>query len=60
MTIPNIAFAFALRSVRFWLMIAFLSLAGPSVSRAGAGDPQIGTDHPWYPGELACSTFDRL
>ncbi|MBT4666528.1 MAG: hypothetical protein HOB63_08425 [Opitutae bacterium] len=24
------------------------------------GDPQIRTDHPWYPGELAISTFDRL
>jgi hypothetical protein len=24
------------------------------------GDPQVRTDHPWYPGELACSTFDRL
>jgi len=24
------------------------------------GDPQIRTDHPWYPGELALSTFDRL
>src|SRR6202011_1131620 len=27
---------------------------------AGVGDPQIRTDHPWYPGELACSTFERL
>ena len=27
---------------------------------AGVGDPQIRTDHPWYPGELACSTWDRL
>ena len=27
---------------------------------AGVGDPQIRTDHPWYPGELAISTFDRL
>ena len=24
------------------------------------GDPQIRTDHPWYPGELAISTFERL
>jgi len=24
------------------------------------GDPQIRTDHPWYPGELAMSNFDRL
>lgn len=28
--------------------------------QAEVGDPQIQTDHPWYPGELACSTFDRL
>src|SRR3954451_16629675 len=27
---------------------------------ADGGDPQVRTDHPWYPGELACSTFDRL
>jgi hypothetical protein len=24
------------------------------------GDPQLRTDHPWYPGELAMSTFERL
>jgi len=28
--------------------------------RGEVGDPQIRTDHPWYPGELACSTFERL
>lgn len=27
---------------------------------AGVGDPQTKTDHPWYPGELSCSTFERL
>jgi hypothetical protein len=27
---------------------------------AGVGDPQIRTDHPWYPGELAFSNFERL
>jgi hypothetical protein len=27
---------------------------------ASVGDPQIKTDDPWYPGELSCSTFDRL
>jgi hypothetical protein len=27
---------------------------------AGIGDPQIRTDHPWYPGELACSSFEQL
>ena len=30
------------------------------VAMAGVGDPQVGTDHPWYPGELACSQFERL
>ena len=29
-------------------------------AHAGVGDAQIGTDHPWYPGELAISTFPRL
>jgi hypothetical protein len=41
------------------LPIAFLLLLASPV-RAGVGDPQIRTDHPWYPGELSCSTFDRL
>ena len=27
---------------------------------AGVGDPQAKTDHPWYPGELSCSTWERL
>lgn len=31
-----------------------------AIATAGVGDPQIHTDHPWYPGELACSTFERL
>ena len=31
-----------------------------STALAGVGDPQLKTDHPWYPGELAMSTFDRL
>jgi hypothetical protein len=29
-------------------------------ARADVGDPQVRTDHVWYPGELACSSFDRL
>src|SRR4051794_22002106 len=29
-------------------------------ARADVGDPQVRPDHPWYPGELACSTFERL
>ena len=35
-------------------------IAFSSPLHAGIGDPQIRTDHPWYPGELACSTFERL
>src|SRR5258705_9470210 len=31
-----------------------------TIARASSGDPQIRTDDPWYPGELACSTFERL
>ncbi len=27
---------------------------------ADVGDAQLKTDHPWYPGELSCSTFERL
>lgn len=25
-----------------------------------AVEPQLRTDHPWFPGELSCSTFERL
>jgi hypothetical protein len=32
--------------------------AGPA--SGGVGDPQVRTDHPYYPGELACSSFERL
>jgi len=38
--------------------ILFAALA--QMAAAGVGDPQLKTDHPWYPGELSCSTFDRL
>ena len=31
-----------------------------ATAAAGVGDPQVKTDHPWYPGELSCSTFERL
>src|SRR5437899_2174495 len=40
-------------------VVLFLCLAALP-ARAGVGDPQLRTDHPWYPGELACSTFERL
>jgi hypothetical protein len=42
------------------LLSAFAFLALAATASAGVGDPQLGTDHPWYPGELACSTWDRL
>jgi hypothetical protein len=35
-------------------------LAAGGAARADVGDPQVKTDHPWYPGELSCSTFERL
>ncbi len=37
-----------------------VSLVWNSTVSAGIGDPQLGTDHPWYSGELDCSTFERL
>src|SRR4051795_12719285 len=40
-------------------LVAILLFVSAS-ARAGSGDPQIKTDHPWYPGELSCSTFERL
>ncbi len=39
-------------------ILTLLLLASPVF--ADVGDPQIRTDHPWYSGELACSTWDRL
>src|SRR5215213_12036612 len=42
------------------LLAALLVMFLASPASAGVGDPQVRTDHPWYPGELACSTFDRL
>jgi hypothetical protein len=52
-------FFWAFLAVKPWLAIALLGLlAVPAL--AGVGDPQLKTDHPWYPGELAMSTFDRL
>ena len=42
-----------------WLLVGcFISVSLPS--GADVGDPQLRTDHAWYPGELAFSTFDRL
>lgn len=41
------------------LPLALLALSAVPV-RADVGDPQVRTDHPWYPGELSCSTWPRL
>jgi hypothetical protein len=49
-------------TIRFATLAALVLAWGiltPAAS-ADVGDPQIRTDHAWYPGELACSTFDRL
>jgi hypothetical protein len=37
-----------------------VAMFGAAPLWADVGDPQVRTDHPWYPGELACSTFERL
>ncbi len=37
-----------------------LFLVAANTALAGVGDPQLRTEHPWYPGELAMSTFERL
>ena len=41
-------------------LIASCVLISATLAWAGVGDPQTKTDHPWYPGELSCSTFERL
>ena len=41
-------------------LLLFACFSGGWNAWADVGDPQIRTDHPWYPGELACSTFERL
>jgi hypothetical protein len=41
-----------------WLFVVVCGCA--SLARGGVGDPQIMTDHPYYPGELAASTWERL
>ncbi|MHC4716398.1 MAG: hypothetical protein ACYS5V_05465, partial [Planctomycetota bacterium] len=42
------------------LALLAILLMGAGTVMAGVGDPQVKTDHPWYPGELSCSTFERL
>jgi len=43
-----------------WTLVASIVLVMAMSAWAGVGDPQTKTDHPWYPGELSCSTWDRL
>lgn len=43
-----------------FLAISMLAMCVCCEAHAGVGDPQVATDHPWYPGELSCSTFERL
>lgn len=45
---------------RMWVALVTVVLLAGLSARADVGDPQIGTDHPWYSGELDCSTFERL
>lgn len=44
---------------RLAAVLLLVSVSGLGL-RADVGDPQLRTDHPWYPGELALSTFERL
>jgi hypothetical protein len=43
-----------------WPAAVLGAIMAASTAWAQAGDPQLKTDHPWYPGELSCSTFERL
>ena len=45
---------------RALIVASVLLLLAAGAAHADNGDPQTRTDHPWYPGELSCSTFDRL
>ena len=42
------------------LALSLLLLCSVPVFGLSAGDPQLMTDHAWYPGELSCSNFTRL
>jgi hypothetical protein len=49
-----------MRTPRIAAFGTIILLSSAAAVTAGVGDPQVRTDHPWYPGELACSTFERL
>jgi hypothetical protein len=42
------------------VLLLLVLFAGALPARASVGDAQVKTDHPWYPGELSCSTSERL
>jgi hypothetical protein len=44
----------------YWLAGCFVAFATFAPVFGATGDPQVMTDHKWYPGELSCSTFERL
>jgi hypothetical protein len=48
-----------MKQCRLFLILLVISQSNIE-AHADVGDPQIRTDHPWYPGELACSMFERL
>ena len=46
--------------VRRLVAVFGVVLLSSTVWASSTGDPQLKTEHPWYPGELSCSTFARL
>jgi len=49
-----------MRHFRWVVPALLLTLVLAPGARGGVGDPQVATDDLWYPGELSCSTFERL
>lgn len=43
-----------------WILVPVLFFSSYLPILADVGDPQVRTEHLWYPGELSCSTFERL
>ena len=43
-----------MRTSRIMAAIVLASCFMAATAAGGVGDPQLRTDHPWYPGELAC------
>ncbi len=53
-----------MNALRWWSYVALILLAFTAYAACAAdgnvGDPQLMTDHPFWQGELSCSTFPRL